>query len=111
MMLVETTGPFTLVDTDGTVIEGHRPTVVRKTNFINIAISRGQINVLADNVDKTDNEFRDYWRECNRDRDMAIAAFLSKPEDSTPKPAAEELVDTPKPRRGRKPSIKQEDNE
>lgn len=78
-MLAETKGDFMFLDLSvGQRINSHRPSVVVVTDFLNARIGLGHIIKVADVPDEaTDEEFEAYWKE-SEDRNLALAAFLSK---------------------------------
>lgn len=91
--LAETTGSFGLIDlSTGANVNASRPSVVPRSGFIDARIALGQITKVADvPEDTTDVEFEAFWNDSDGDRDLAVAAFLSKfdpeaPKESTAKP-------------------------
>lgn len=77
-ILVETTGPFFLIDPhNGQMLHAGRPSVVSRTAFVSHRAGLGQVRVLATDLvaAATDAEFEAYWRE---QPEIAVAAFLSR---------------------------------
>lgn len=78
-LLVETTGPFQLLDHDGRkLIRFQGCTVVTKTSFIESRAAAGQLLVRAQlGMDATDEEWLKFAKESGDDTDLAIASFVS----------------------------------
>lgn len=78
-MLVETTGAFMLLDLSlGQTVQGHRPSVVAQSDFLNARIALHQVTKICDLPDDaTDEEFETYWTDAE-DRELAIASYQSK---------------------------------
>ena len=79
-MLVETTGPFCLVDVKTKqTIQSSRPTVISPTQFFNQRLGYGQIRVLVvDLIDEaTDEILETYIKEAGHNVEVGVASFLS----------------------------------
>lgn len=100
-MLVETKGPFQLMDNQvGVLIRHDRPTVTSPSNFLSDRVSRDQVRVIAELGDgATDEEWVKYLAESEGNLDLAVESFKSAfsgyAEDET------ETEGEAKPRRGR----------
>lgn len=80
-VLCETTGDFMLVDTtlDNQVVAADRPSVVKRSDFINQRAMLGQLNFLGDvNDEASDEEFENFYNESDRKMDLAVDSFMSK---------------------------------
>jgi len=78
--LVETTGPFQLVDERQQLIHSDRPTVADVgSNMFQHRAAAGQIRLLAGELQDaaTDKEFAKFWAEAEGNHELAIASFLS----------------------------------
>ena len=99
-LLIETTGPFMLLDPQsGHEIHHNRPTVVPTSNFVQSRTAVNQIKVISNEVpDKfTDEDFKKFWIDCDKDHALAVQSFMSSfaPKESkkeAPKTIAKELV-------------------
>lgn len=91
--IVQTTGNFMLVEpSTREVVESSRPCVVSKTSFFAERIGLNQLSSLGEVPDEaSDIEFRDYWRDCGKDADMAVSSYIAKFQ-----PEAEEEPEEPK---------------
>lgn len=79
-ILVETTGPFMLVNPEtGCELAHNRPSVAISTNFLQSRIATGQVKVLSNPLmdSATDAEFHSYWKASDRKKNLAIESFLS----------------------------------
>lgn len=77
--IVEVKGNFILLNSNGEEIHMGRPTVVTKTGFVEEAISDGKLRSLARGLPKkaTDEEFKKFYVDSNKDKVLAVAAFCS----------------------------------
>jgi len=78
-LLLETTGDFMLMDRSQDIsIEADRPAVVSNTPFIEARLGMGNLRVLGQlNDEATDEEFKQYLRDCVGDVALAVESFLS----------------------------------
>ena len=96
-LLVETTGPFMLIDSyTKCEIDNNRPSVVLPSEFIQARMTVGQLRVISNELSDgaTDEEFAQFWRDSGK-RDLAISSFLSKfgpTEGGAPKVAEQKKV-------------------
>lgn len=109
-LLVETTGPFELVDySEGMTIIAHdRPSVATNSTFVQSRTALGQIRVLDNLTDEaTDEEYAKYLKDSDGDQELALSAFKSAYSQSnnstTSKPSPE-----PEVKRGPKPKVTSE---
>ena len=87
--LVETTGQFILHDAaHGQVIEGHRPSVVTMTDWLNARLGHGQLRIVLPDLPDTatDEEFVGYWKEAGGNKEFAVASYRSSFDTETPAP-------------------------
>lgn len=80
-LLVETTGPFMLVDYGhGAVeIQAHRPSVVENSSFVNARTLVGQIRLISQVKDEaTDAEFEKFLKDSDGKMDLAVDSFLAQ---------------------------------
>jgi len=78
MMIVETTGPWSLLQPNHAgPIHRLRPTVVDNTQFVQHQTAIGQIRILATDLpdEATDKEFVAFWIESGKDKELAIESF------------------------------------
>lgn len=77
MMLVETAGPFQLIDHDTrTLIRYEGYTVVMKTSFVEKWAMLGQLKFVSEvGPDATDAEWREYVKESDGDLTLALESF------------------------------------
>ncbi|WP_034830505.1 hypothetical protein [Inquilinus limosus] len=87
MLIVKTTGPFTLYDPAGQIIQRRRPSVVRNTRFINDRCATQQVEILRTDLPEAANDadFAKYWEEAP---EIAIEAYVASfaPEAEAPAP-------------------------
>jgi hypothetical protein len=95
MLLVETTGAFSLLGPNGVDVKRLRPTVIERSSFVEVQCANGQLRVLAELPDEaTDAEFAKFWEESEGDEELAIESFkatfttVEKPSKATRKPKA-----------------------
>lgn len=96
-LLVETTGPFILMDySQDKLVEHDRPTVVKHSNFIQLSVSQSRLKILGAVSDEaTDAAFVEAL-EGSKDIVVAVEAFLAEFGD---KPVTEkEAKPAPKPK-------------
>lgn len=92
-LIVKTTGNFMLIDpANRAEIDADRPTVVDRTTFVGARAALGQLEVLATDVrdDATDAEFLEYFKACDGNETLAVAAFVDAFSKNEPAPAAPE---------------------
>lgn len=80
-LLVETTGKFMFLDSQARQeIQSHRPSVVVASEFVSTRMGRGELKLLSNELqeESTDKEFNVYFLEAGRDKELAVASFLSK---------------------------------
>lgn len=80
-LLVETTGPFLLVQTTtGMEVPYNRPCVILADGWFQNQVALGQVKTLSNPLpeNETDADFLGYWKECDGDREMAVQSFLSQ---------------------------------
>lgn len=77
MLLVETTGEFSLIETEtGVQIHRKRATVVPQTNFVSARLSVGQLNLLLQlSDDATDAIWVEHLEACAGNLQMALDSF------------------------------------
>jgi hypothetical protein len=76
--LVETSGPFMLIDISVEFdIPSDRPAVVQPTGFIMAAAARGQLKILLNDLpdEASDPDFLEFWKA---DQKIALEAYRSK---------------------------------
>lgn len=104
-LLVETTGEFELVDFsyNQAIVAHDRPSVVEATTFIQTRTSLGQIRVLDTLTDEaTDAEFEKYFKDSDKDVELAIDAFKTAYSSSN-ETTSTKRQDTPEVKQGRRP--------
>lgn len=77
-MLVETTGPFMLVDpTTNIKINAFRPSVVKMSSFFQARVAMKQVNVVISALvdEATDEDFVKVWQ---KDKKTAVETFNSR---------------------------------
>lgn len=69
-----------LDNTNGQEIQAFRPTVISATNYTNMLVASGKLQVLATNLtdDATDEEFVKFVAESKGDHELAVSSFESK---------------------------------
>ena len=80
-MLVETTGDFMLMQTTtGFDIQSDRPCVVAVDAWVHNQLGLKSLVVLNNDLPDTatDEDFLTYWKECKRDKAMAVPSYLSQ---------------------------------
>lgn len=99
-VIVETTGSFILLNTDLQEINCHRPTVVRKTGFVEQEAGNGRLKILAVKLphEASDEEFLEFWIDSNKDKELAISSYCAA-YGCNPQGDAVEKVSKPAPRR------------
>ena len=78
--LLKTTSPIHLVDPcNGQEIHWNRPTVVVHTSFIDSRMSAGDLKLINAEVpdEATDEDFLKFWKDSERDEELAVASFVS----------------------------------
>lgn len=76
-ILCETTGNFGLYH-GNQAIEPGVPAVIERTEFFDARTMLGQVSILSNLRDEaTNEEFKQYWKEAEGDRELAVASFLS----------------------------------
>jgi len=78
--IVETTGMFLLVNTNGEEVRATRPSVVTNTNFIETRLQKEQLKILARGLpdSATDAEFKEFLKASPDDVKLAVASFCGK---------------------------------
>jgi hypothetical protein len=78
-ILAHTTGSFVLVDpTTGDEIAHFRPSVVRRSSFIDTRAKLGQVVIVKElKPTATDKEFAKFLKEADNNLDLAMESFLS----------------------------------
>lgn len=92
--IVETVGSFEYVDlATGSLAEGHRPSVVQMSPFIQTKINDGKIKLILGDLPKEANnkDFLTFWKESGGDIDLASQSYAStfgKTAEKKPAPPA-----------------------
>ncbi len=79
-LLVESRGPWVLMNPviTGEVVPHNRPAVISNSPWVGAQIAQEHMRVLHELHDSaTDAEFLLWWRECDADRDLAIASYIA----------------------------------
>ncbi len=98
-LLVATTGAFSLMSNEGIHVDMNGGAVVEPSHWVQIQLGRGQIKVLGQLQDSaTHEEWLNYLRESEQDRDLAAASFLSSFGEDQVSPADIQPESPPKPR-------------
>lgn len=77
--IVQTTGHFGLLNSNGDDIKHNRPTLTRQSQFIDQRLHRGDLKILARNLPKTctDAEFEDVYHSSKGNAKLAAQAFCA----------------------------------
>lgn len=80
MCIVATKNRATMLTPHFQTIHHNRPTVVRRTDFIDARVHEGDLTSLATNLppEATDDAFKLYLKECKGDVKLAVESFCSK---------------------------------
>lgn len=63
----------------GDSIHAGRPSIVKRSGFVDARIALNQVVKVADVPDEADDDdFLTFWMDSEGDRELAIASFLSK---------------------------------
>lgn len=78
--IVKPSSPSMLVLDHGEVVEAYRPSVVTATAFVNSRLASGMLVLVAADIPDaaTDEDFRKFWKDSDRDEALAVQSFLSK---------------------------------
>lgn len=80
-ILLETEGPFSYVDPiTRSELSSFRPSVVQTSEFINTLTAGRKVKIIENELmdEATDEEFKKFWVESDKDRSLAIDSFLAK---------------------------------
>lgn len=77
--IVETTGNFGLINTNGEYIESYRPTVTKQTIFIEQKLVRGDLKVLAKALpkDANDADFLKFYEDSKKSVPLSVEAYCA----------------------------------
>lgn len=78
--IVETVGSFEYIDTlTGHLCEGHRPSLVQMSAFIQDKINEGKIKLILGDLPKEANnkDFLSFWKESGGNIELAAASYAS----------------------------------
>lgn len=95
--IVETTGNFGLLNTNGDYIEATRPSVTKSTIFIEQRLVRGDLKVLAKDLPKEaeDADFVKFLEDSKGDVKLAVEAFCATFGRNAAGEAVEHINETP----------------
>jgi hypothetical protein len=101
-ILAHTTGAFMLVDsTTGDEIAPFRPSVIRRSSFIDTRVKLKQIVVVSElTEDATDAQFVQFLKESDNDIELAMQSFVAAfgPKEEAPEQVDAAPAPTPKKR-------------
>lgn len=80
-LLVQVTSAHLYINPDnGQEISPFRPTVVDSSPYVNSLTAAGKLKVLNSELldEATDKDFAKFFKESDKDTDLAVSAFMSK---------------------------------
>lgn len=78
-VIVETTGKFGLLNTDGVHISARRPSVAKYNNFVEAKIAEGLLKLFAKGLpdEASDEDFGQLLKEVEKDVKVAVVSYCS----------------------------------
>lgn len=97
--LIVKTKNILLVDTiSGEVIYEDRPSIVTDTSFVHGRAALGQVSIIKNDLpeEASDDTFKTFWLESDKNEELAISSYLSSMEKAkSPEAAAIEAAAEP----------------